>query len=313
MGIVGQSLHIDEALATRAFKKPLPTHKAGHPVEYSDALILLMLTIAELFHLRLRQTEGFMADFLPSMGIYWQLPDYTTLSRRAKKLKVQLLPYGHYLGSSEPLHLCIDSSGFKIYGEGEWKVRKHGADKRRSWRESHIALDYSTRDIVALRNTADHVHDNTQLLPLLADTERNLNKAGSKRTLSSVIGDGAYDSNENYHHADNLGAIFISPPKKHAEVHARMRKHRIYEDEQWLARNFVVKRCMAIGQEEWKKEVGYHRRSLVENAFYRLKTIFGERLSMRTEANQYTEQCIRARLINKFNTYGLPKYAIVAN
>ena len=60
--------------------------------------------------------------------------------------------------------------------------------------------------------------------------------------------------------------------------------------------------------EKWKEQVGYHRRSLVENAFYRLKTIFGGRMTMRTERNRHAEQLIRVKLLNLFTSYGLPKY-----
>lgn len=63
--------------------------------------------------------------------------------------------------------MLIDSSEFKVFGEGEWKVRKHGASKRRTWRETHIALDYETRNIIGFTNTSSHTHDNTQLKPLL--------------------------------------------------------------------------------------------------------------------------------------------------
>ncbi|MBR2543868.1 IS5/IS1182 family transposase, partial [Candidatus Saccharibacteria bacterium] len=62
--------------------------------------------------------------------------------------------------------------------------------------------------------------------------------------------------------------------------------------------------------EEWKNEVDYHRRSLIENLFYRWKTIFGDHLKSRKEENQYTEQALRARIINKFNELGLPKYEL---
>ncbi len=305
------TLLIDEAIATSAFKKPLPTHEAGHPFTYADSLIMLILSLRTLLHQPLRQITGFMEGTLQSMGINWGVPDYTTLSRRASDLDVPLLAYNRYIGNDEPLILLLDSSGFKIYGEGEWKVRKHGAGKRRTWRETHIAVDHSTRDIISLVSTKPMVGDSTQVLPLLTAAENNLRKIDSGRPLKDIIGDGAYDSNELYHLADSLGANLIAPPKKNADVHAKMRHHHIYEDEDWLKRNAVVKRCWSVGIDEWKRETGYHRRSLVENTYYRLKTIFGDRLHSRTIKNQHTESLIRARLINKFNAIGLPKYVPV--
>ncbi|MFB2868758.1 transposase [Aeromonas veronii] len=44
--------------------------------------------------------------------------------------------------------LVIDSTGLKVFGEGEWKVRKHGAEKRRVWRKLHLAVDPATHKIV---------------------------------------------------------------------------------------------------------------------------------------------------------------------
>ncbi|KAF1003971.1 MAG: hypothetical protein E5299_02432 [Burkholderia gladioli] len=46
------------------------------------------------------------------------MPNYTTLCRRAKTLDVKL----PILRDNEPIHLVVDSTGLKVYGEGEWKV-----------------------------------------------------------------------------------------------------------------------------------------------------------------------------------------------
>ena len=62
----------------------------------------------------------------------------------------------------------------------------------------------------------------------------------------------------------------------------------------------------------WKADVDYGRRSLVENAFYRWKTIFGGNLKSRKTDTQFTEQCLRAKIINNFNRIGLPKYELVS-
>ena len=74
-------------------------------------------------------------------------------------------------------------------------------------------------------------------------------------------------------------------------------------------RNQVVRHVIEYGLDGWKVDVDYHRRSLVENTFFRLKTIFGERLKSRTEANQLTEQKLKALIINQFNSLGLPRYS----
>ena len=62
------------------------------------------------------------------------MPDFSTLSRRQRTLKVNI----PYRGSDGPLHLLVDSTGIKVEGEGEWNARKHGGAKRRVWRKIHI-------------------------------------------------------------------------------------------------------------------------------------------------------------------------------
>ena len=63
------------------------------------------------------------------------VPHYSTLCRRARSLQLSLI------ASRKISHLVIDSSEVKLYGEGEWKVRLHGADERRSWRKLHLAME----------------------------------------------------------------------------------------------------------------------------------------------------------------------------
>ncbi len=60
--------------------------------------------------------------------------------------------------------LVIDSTGLKVLGEGEWKVRKHGAEKRRVWRKLHLAVGPVTHDIVAAEVSLENVHD-AEVLP----------------------------------------------------------------------------------------------------------------------------------------------------
>ena len=48
----------------------------------------------------------------------------------------------------EIAHLVIDSTGLKVFGEGEWKVKKHGQEKRRVWRKLHLAVDAGTHEVI---------------------------------------------------------------------------------------------------------------------------------------------------------------------
>ena len=90
-----------------------------------------------------------------------------------------------------------------------------------------------------------------------------------------------------------------------------MRRYLLYDAPGWEERNAVIRHIEEWGLDGWKADVDYHRRSLVENTFNRLKTIFGEKLRSRREETQRAEQCVRASLINRFNAMGLPRYTMV--
>jgi hypothetical protein len=76
-----------------------------------------------VLHQPLRQTEGALRSIADLLGVPIKIPDHTTFSRRGGGLKV--LP--QRVKRNEPLHLLIDSTGVRIYGEGEWLEQKHEA------------------------------------------------------------------------------------------------------------------------------------------------------------------------------------------
>jgi hypothetical protein len=137
-----------------------PTGKRGRQPGYSDAAIQTCLTLKVLFGMALRQTTGFVESLLHLIDLDWALPNFSTLSRRQKTLKVNI----PFRGSQGPLHLLIDSTGIKVEGEGEWNARKHGGTKRRVWRNIHIGIDEQTLEIWAAEFTTSDVGD----APMLA-------------------------------------------------------------------------------------------------------------------------------------------------
>ena len=125
----------EEAICT--WKAPPSGHPGGQR-RYSDLAIVTSLTLRTVFHLPLRQTEGFVASLIGLMGLALQTPDHTTLSRRHRSVEVPHFPRGH----EGPLHLVIDSTGLKIFGDGEWHAHKHrNSSQRRSWRKLPLGID----------------------------------------------------------------------------------------------------------------------------------------------------------------------------
>ena len=255
---------------------------------YSDLAVTCALTLREVYHLPLRSTQGLVRSLLRLLGADLPAPHYSTLSRRAAALDVRL---GRL--SSGPLHLAVDSTGVKLYGEGEWKVRLHGADKRRTWRKLHLLIDHRTQEALACSMSEQYVLDRRELPGLLKGVEGE---------VAEVLGDGAYDFQDCYRAIRAKGARAVIPP----QVRARIRSGAEFRD-----RNAAVVRGREVGRDEWKKEAGYHRRSLAETAMMRLKTIFSDRLKAREWRRQETELRLRCAAMNKMTGLGMPQsYAV---
>jgi hypothetical protein len=105
----------------------------GRQADEGDAAIQTWRTIKVLFFLALRQTSGFVESLLGLFDLDWAEPNFSTLSRRRKTLKVNI----PHRGSQDTPHLLIDSTRIEIEGEGEWKARQHGESKRQVWRKMH--------------------------------------------------------------------------------------------------------------------------------------------------------------------------------
>lgn len=255
---------------------------------YSDLAITCALTLREVYHLPLRATQGLVRSVLLLLGADLPVPHYSTLSRRAASLDVKLERRG-----KGPLHLAVDSTGVKLYGEGEWKVRLHGAEKRRTWRKLHLLIDHTTQEAVACSMSEQYVLDRRELPGLLRTVEGE---------VVEVLGDGAYDFQDCYKAIHASGARSVIPPQRRA----RIRTGKEFGD-----RNAAVLRGREVGRDEWKKEAGYHRRSLAETAMMRLKTIFSDKLKAREWRRQETELRVRCATMNRITSLGMPQsYAV---
>src|SRR5882762_10278513 len=127
------------------------------------------------------------------------------LTLRAADLTVAL----GALPRTTPLHLVIDSSGFKVYGEGEWKVRQHGWSKRRTWRKLHLGVDEATGEIVAAVASEAGVVDDEVLPELVAQVEGEIRQVSADR---------AYDKRHCYDALAERGTIGVIPPRRDAKI-----------------------------------------------------------------------------------------------
>jgi hypothetical protein len=160
--------------------------------------------VKRVFSMPLRALQGFLDSVFKLANIPLVCPHYTCISRRAKDVEVSIKTKTR--GAIQ--HLAIDATGLKVYGEGEWKVKKHGTDgKRRVWRKLHIAVDTNTHEIVAAELSLSNVTDAEVLPNLLKQT---------RRKISEISGDGAYDT-RNCHDAIRIKrAVPLIPPREGA-------------------------------------------------------------------------------------------------
>ena len=184
----------------------MPTGKCGRQPDYSDAAIQTCLTMKVLFGMALRQTTGFVESLLQLVGMDWAVPNFSTLSRRQKTLKVNI----PCRGSQGPPHLLIDSTGIRVEGEGEWNARKHRGTKRRVWRRIHIGIDEQTLEIRAAEFTTSDVGD-ANMLPELLD------QIPPDQQIASVTADGAFDTRKGHDAIAERGAAAIIPPRRNAK------------------------------------------------------------------------------------------------
>ena len=86
---------------------------------------------------------------------------------------------------SGSIDIVVDSTGLKVYGEGEWKMRTHGKSKRRTWRKLHLAVNPETQEIVAELLLENSVHDSMAVDDLTDSIDDDIDR---------FFGDGAYDT-----------------------------------------------------------------------------------------------------------------------
>jgi hypothetical protein len=289
------SLWISED-AIEKWKSQKNPHFIGAPQQYSDDAILCMMALKVVYNLPYRQLIGFVYSIFVLMHVFLKVPHFTTVAARAK----QLGKHFKRLSKNCPTDLVFDSSGFKIYGEGEWTVRQHGKQKRRRWKKFHIGVCPSTNEII--------IAEVTELETADCEVGSKLLKK-APRSVKRVIGDGAYDTWECYKTAYEKEQKLIVPPRTGAVFNKA--------EEPWQkARNDAVCQIIGLGNDEdavklWKKLVGYHDRSLVETAFSRLKGIFGPKLFSKTIDSQELELNLKAYVLNKMTKQGMPRGVMV--
>lgn len=228
------------------------------------------------------------------LGLNIKIPSYSQICRRARDLDKVL----KRLSNRRPCDIVFDSTGLKVYGEGEWKVRQHGVSKRRTWRKLHIGMDPDSGEIIIGTLTDNGVGSGDGEV-----AQKEIPKLPSG--VKKVYGDGAYDGKEFRQAVESIGAETIVPPPRNAVLGRG-------SDPAVVKRNNAILEILGLGGNDegrkmWKKIKGYHKRSLGETMMYRIKQLTGGGLRSRERRRQIVEASVKCLVVNKMTKLGMPK------
>ena len=183
------------------------------------------------------------------MGLDIRVPDYSTLSRRANGLSIA---QAMRQAGSVAVHLVVDSTGLKIFGEGEWLAQKHKIKGiRRRWRKLHLGLDLASGAIVCADLTHDEVGDSTALPGLLDQLDA---------LVTGFLADGAYDGASirdmlRQRYGETLDVVI--PPPKNAVIRPQSARDPTVRDRH-------IAQIRSNGRMAWQVATGYNQRSRIE-------------------------------------------------
>ncbi len=193
------------------------------------------------------------------------------------------------LPRDRPIHLLIDSTGLRIH-VGHMQT----PPKNRTWRKLHLAVDADTGEIVASDLTTRRTHDCTPVPALLGQIDS---------PVASLSADGAYDSKAVYEAALERGegraVRVLIPPGRKAQLSPK-------PSAALRERNRNICSIRELGRRELHTASGYSKRSMVENAIYRYKTIIGRSMRSRTFVGQRVEVQLACKILNMMTRLGMP-------
>ena len=282
--------------AQSVWRAPRRTSRGGQR-RYSDLAIETCLTLRTAYRLGLRQTQGLMGSIGTLMGLDIRVPDFSTLSRRANGLSIaQVMRQA----GSMPVHLVVDRTGLKIFGEGEWLAQKHKIKGiRRRWRKLHLGLDLASGAIVCADLTHDDVGDSTALPGLLDQLDG---------PVTGFLADGAYDgaSTRNLlreRHGKTLDVVI--PPPKNAVIRPQSARDPTVRDRH-------IAQIRSNGRMAWQAATGYNPRSRIETQIGRWKSVIGPKLKSRSFSRQITEIQVGQKVLNTMTALGRPVFERIA-
>ena len=264
---------------------PRKNGRRGGQRRYSDTAIELALQLRLVFSLPWRQTEGLLRSVIGLLGLEFDVPDHTTLSRRSRLLRIR--PSAR--PRRGPIHLVVDATGLKIFGQGEWARAKHGATGvHAGWRKLHLGVD--RRGCIVTADLTDSDVADASAFPRLLRRVRG--------RVKKVTMDGSYDHRRVWKLIAERGARAVIPLRRGAKL---------MDGEGADARNRHLRQIGRVGRAQWRRDSGQHQQAWAENAIGRFKRILGSQLRARCREGQHAEAMMGCVVLNRMLELGAPR------
>ena len=285
----------------------------GAVPRFSDGTIRVFMEIKLAFGRSFSGVVGLVEDHFRVRRIALDVPDESTLCRRAQALgtaAVTALPgvknglFFHLpapAGTPRPWGLVHDSTGFTIRGVGLWRgLRPHGRETgdRREWLKVHVALDPRTGRVWAVALTPCATHDNPVAVAMMALLQ------GAGHRLQTIAADGAYDSHSFYQAAVDIGCTrVLVPPRSDATPWVtegpKATPGAGLRNDHWALTVAGERSGEDDRRAVWKRTSGYGGRNLIESFMSRMAVRTGSRCRGRTRAGRQAEVVTLMRLLNR--------------
>ena len=259
-------------------------NKNGKKYKFPDSFILIISHIKIYFHLPYRQTEGIIKATIGKSILEDKqpIPSYSQICRRTNKLDIDI--DSSIDDDDGVITIAIDSTGIKVTNRSQWMHDKWNIGKK-GYLKIHVAVNIKTKEIIALEVTDEKVHDGKVMKQLI---EQVLNNNHNIK-IKSFLGDGAYDSNENFKYLKEKRIQPIIKVKRNSIISYRNNKIR-NKEVQVQTKDYY----------KWKKKRRYGQRWMIETAFSSIKRMFGEYTSAIRFQNIIKEMTIKVSLYNLF-------------
>ena len=189
---------------------------------------------------------------------------------------------------------CLSTCSSTARVSGFTSATCESRPKARVWRKLHLAVNAETGEVLAEDLTNRHTADCARVPKLLGQIHG---------PLASLMADGAYDAGAVYEAVREKGdghrVRVLIPPGRGAQPSS------IRSPGRW-ERNRNIRSMRKLGRQEWYTSSGYSRRSLVENAVFRYKSILGQRMRSRSLSSQRVEVSLACKILNTMTSLGMP-------